>query len=115
MLAPWSNWVLATGPVNPDWRRSYNNVKHERHAYFHEATLRNAVDSMAALLIVVYLHKKELMTTGGVVADPRKSQELSIQTQASYFCGRIITGTLWWCERSAVTPYIRTLCAGLRA
>ena len=46
---PWSNW---SEEQNPNWWRSYNNVKHERDAYFHEATLKNALNAIGALLIV---------------------------------------------------------------
>ncbi len=50
-LNPWSNW---DGEENPHWWRSYNNVKHERDAYFHEATLKNALNALGALLILTY-------------------------------------------------------------
>lgn len=46
---PWSNW---SGQDNPLWWRSYNNVKHERDAFFHEATLKNALNALGALLIL---------------------------------------------------------------
>lgn len=50
-LIPWSNWASAT---SPDWWRSHNNVKHERNAFFQEATLKNALNAMAALLTLVF-------------------------------------------------------------
>lgn len=50
-FAPWLNWA---GPTNPDWWRSYNRVKHERDTYFNEATLKNALNALGALLIVTY-------------------------------------------------------------
>jgi hypothetical protein len=50
-FAPWSNWAGAT---NPDWWRSYNHVKHERDTYFNEATLKNALNALGALLIFTY-------------------------------------------------------------
>lgn len=34
--------------------RSYNNVKHERNNYYHEATLKNALDALGALFILNY-------------------------------------------------------------
>ena len=34
-LQPWSNWGTQA-PTNPDWWRSYNNVKHARHQSFEE-------------------------------------------------------------------------------
>ncbi|MFM2317692.1 MAG: hypothetical protein RLZZ215_313 [Pseudomonadota bacterium] len=46
---PWLNWA---DRKNPDWWRSYNNVKHKRDAHFHEATLKNVLDAMGALLIM---------------------------------------------------------------
>ena len=52
-LTPWDNWA---GPDNPDWWRSYNNVKHARDAHFQEATLKNALNALGALLIVTYIH-----------------------------------------------------------
>jgi hypothetical protein len=50
---PWSNW---TGTNNPVWWRSYNNVKHERDAHFNEATLKNALNALGALLILTNYH-----------------------------------------------------------
>ena len=55
-LTPWSNWASAK---NPDWWRSYNNVKHERDAFFSEATLKNALNALSALHALTfyyYLH-----------------------------------------------------------
>ena len=48
---PWENWARKE---IPDWWRSYNNVKHERNEYFHEATLQNVVNALGALLILNY-------------------------------------------------------------
>lgn len=48
---PWSNWA---GQHNPLWWRSYNNVKHERDAHFGEATLKNSLNALGALLILIY-------------------------------------------------------------
>ena len=50
-LRPWDNWSRED---RPDWWRSYNNVKHERNAYFQEATLKNALNSLAALLCLIF-------------------------------------------------------------
>lgn len=48
---PWLNWAEASNPI---WWRSYNKVKHERDAHFHEATLKNALNALGALLIVTF-------------------------------------------------------------
>jgi hypothetical protein len=52
-LTPWDNW---NGPTNPLWWRSYNNVKHERDAHFSEATLKNSLNALGALLILTFHH-----------------------------------------------------------
>jgi len=52
---PWVNW---NGLTNPDWWRSYNNVKHERNNHFSEASLQNTINAVGALLLtVVYYYK----------------------------------------------------------
>ena len=52
---PWINW---NGAQNPDWWRSYNNVKHQRNNFFSEANLQNTINAVGALLItVIYYYK----------------------------------------------------------
>ncbi len=50
-LQPWSNWL---GAGNPDWWRAYNKVKHERSEHFNRATLHNALNALAGLMVVTY-------------------------------------------------------------
>ncbi|MNN04156.1 hypothetical protein D3C81_1168730 [compost metagenome] len=62
---PWSNWE---GDKNPDWWRSYNNVKHERDAYFNEATLKNSLNALGALLVLtVHYYSRKLAPEHGQV------------------------------------------------
>src|SRR6267154_2595595 len=42
-LTPWDNWAQGNNPL---WWRSYNKVKHERDAYFDQATLKNALNAL---------------------------------------------------------------------
>jgi hypothetical protein len=49
--APWAEWKDG---INAAWWRSYNDVKHERGAYFHKATLENARLAMSGLLVLTY-------------------------------------------------------------
>ena len=49
-LTPFINW---NGNTNPDWWRSYNNVKHQRDQHFIEANLKNTINSMCALSNVI--------------------------------------------------------------
>ena len=52
---PWDNW---NGNQNPNWWRSYNNVKHERNNHFHEANLQNTINAVGALLITAIHYYK---------------------------------------------------------
>jgi hypothetical protein len=52
---PWIKW---NGNRNPNWWRSYNNVKHQRNIFYSEANLQNTINSVGALLItVIYYYK----------------------------------------------------------
>ena len=52
---PWESWV---GTENPDWWKSYNNVKHERNSYYLEANLENTINAVGALLVTtIYYYK----------------------------------------------------------
>ena len=48
---PWEAWGVGD---NPNWWRSYNKVKHERDAYFNEATLQNALNALGGLLVMTF-------------------------------------------------------------
>jgi len=70
---PWSNW---DGPQNPDWWRSYNKVKHERDAYFHQATLKNSLNALGALLLLTYhYYSRELAAEPGQVLAPKDTTD----------------------------------------
>ena len=68
-LTPWDEW---TGPSNPFWWRSYNNVKHKRDTHFNEATLKNALNALGALLILIFhYYRRALSPTSGPLQPPR--------------------------------------------
>lgn len=70
---PWENWNQ-TSNRNPIWWSDYNKVKHQRDAYFGRATLKNAVNSLGALLIFVYCHYSyELATNAGERLHPKET------------------------------------------
>lgn len=55
VLNPWNNWLTEE---NPDWWRSYNNVKHQRNNFYREANLKNTLNAVGALLVtVIYFYK----------------------------------------------------------
>lgn len=56
VLKPWENWSEA----NPEWWcKGYNKLKHERSKHYQDATLENALLSVAGLLILT-LHTHRL-------------------------------------------------------
>lgn len=56
-LVPWTDW---NGDDNPLWWGSYNKVKHQRDEYFGEANLKNTLNSIAALSVVVLYYYREV-------------------------------------------------------
>jgi hypothetical protein len=79
-LLPWDTWANS---VNPPWWRSYNNVKHQRDSCFSEATLENALTSMAALLtLVVHYYSLTLSPPGTQRLETRLTTS-SLQPQSS--------------------------------
>lgn len=54
-ITPWEDWKE---DKNPDWWKSYNNVKHQRNRYYKESNLRNTLYSVSALLIFVTYYYK---------------------------------------------------------
>lgn len=53
-LKPWSEW--ATGENPPLWWTANNKVKHERREHFHQATLKNTLNAVGGLFILLLLH-----------------------------------------------------------
>lgn len=57
-FTPWDSWV---SDKNPDWWNLYNNIKHQRHNFYKEANLKNALLSVSGLFcLVLYFYNKEL-------------------------------------------------------
>lgn len=60
-FSPWVNWKEGK---NPDWWRSYNDVKHERDKHFKDATLHHVLNAMGALLILTIVHYSYELAAG---------------------------------------------------
>jgi hypothetical protein len=52
---PWESWKEG---LNPTWWNGYNKVKHKRNDSLSDANLKNAVNAVGALLIVVLYYYK---------------------------------------------------------
>ena len=78
---PWDNWK---GSINPDWWKGYNNVKHERNAYFEDANLKNAINAVGALLLTVsYYYKFAFSEENGEKINFRDTTQY-LQPEASF-------------------------------
>ncbi len=49
-LTPWSKWATNT---NPDWWREHNQVKHQRDEYFTKAHLKNTLNAIGGLFLLL--------------------------------------------------------------
>ena len=57
-LQPWDEWRKKDGV--PFWWTGYNKVKHERHEHYDRANLKNTLNAVAGLLVIVlFLYRKE--------------------------------------------------------
>ncbi len=73
---PLSNWG---NDKNPDWWKSYNNVKHERNLYFKEANLKNTINAIGALYIInMYYYKYKFSEVFGA---PMQFKETTLRLQ----------------------------------
>lgn len=65
-LQPWEQWANGNKPF---WWAAYNNVKHHRHTHFSDASLKNALNSVAALFVLLlYFYRDE--AEGARLIDP---------------------------------------------
>lgn len=67
-LVPWSDW---TQNSSPGWWKAYNNVKHHRHTHFPEASLKNALDAVAGLFVLLLFFYRDEARTGKLWPDTR--------------------------------------------
>jgi hypothetical protein len=68
-LQPWDEWKKKTGV--PLWWTSYNKVKHERHDEFHKASLKNALNAVGGLFVLVLYLYKEKAALGELAPAPQ--------------------------------------------
>ena len=78
-LTPWEQWDNSKSPL---WWQAYNNVKHNRNLYFHEANIKNCLNAAAALYICVLILYKDKANSGKL---PQLPKLFNIEDQ--YFGG----------------------------
>ena len=84
VLDPWKNWHKKE-PENPSWWQSYNQVKHERNDHFEEANLKNVLNSMGGLLVMVFYFYKLRLTQSDPNTFRLKSEVIrKLQPESSF-------------------------------
>ena len=68
-LNPWSRWKDPNGV--PLWWTAYNKVKHQRDSEYHRANLKNAMNSVAGLFVILLHFYKEKAELGELVPNPK--------------------------------------------
>jgi hypothetical protein len=66
-LNPWEQWHENASPF---WWRAYNNVKHRRHTHFAEANLKNSLNAVAGLFVLLLFFYREEGQNGLLIPDP---------------------------------------------
>lgn len=51
-FTPWSYWSC---DKSPEWWTAYNNIKHQRGKYFKQANLKNVLDAISGLFVILLL------------------------------------------------------------
>ncbi len=55
-FTPWADWANGT---RPSWWKAYTDIKHARHTHFSQGNLKNALEAVCGLMVlIVYLYEK---------------------------------------------------------
>lgn len=68
-LTPWDEWNKENGV--PLWWTAYNRIKHQRDTEFERANLKNALNAVAGLFVMVLYLYKDSAEAGGLVPSPQ--------------------------------------------
>ncbi len=90
-LTPWENWnQLNSVPI---WWTAYNKIKHHRDAEYHRANLKNALNAIGGLFVMVLYLYKEKAEEGELTPNPKllyvnenRSGGVSFGTHELCFC-----------------------------
>jgi hypothetical protein len=68
-LTPWDEWNKPDGV--PFWWTAYNKIKHHRDSEYHRAALKNALNSVAGLFVMVLYLYKDKARQGELLPSPQ--------------------------------------------
>lgn len=66
-LRPWDEW---THNATPYWWQAYNQVKHQRNDFFANASLKNALNAVSGLFVLLLCFYREEGAMGALYPDP---------------------------------------------
>jgi len=66
-FTPWVQWKIEESPL---WWRAYNNVKHHRDTHFAEASLKNTLNAVAGLFVVLLFFYRNEGQNGHLAPNP---------------------------------------------
>lgn len=98
-FTPWENWSKRK---SPEWWSSYNKVKHNRDTEFKRANLRNAINSLGGLLIIIYKYYSIKFSNTGKIISPKETmsrlrpQSSIIRLDDSHYYGDVVFGESHW-------------------
>lgn len=58
-LQPWANWAPGDNATSPDWWKANNGIKHDRTENYHEASLKNVLNAVAGLFVLLTFHHEQ--------------------------------------------------------
>lgn len=82
-LNPWNNWL---DNETPDWWRAHNKVKHQRDEHFALANLKNVLNAMAGLFLLVLYYYRSIGNDRSI--DPPPNLFIPPRDLA-YVCGSV--------------------------
>lgn len=68
-LRPWAQWERKDGV--PFWWTAYNKVKHQRDTHYERASLKNALNAVAGLFVMVLYLYRNKASLGELVPSPQ--------------------------------------------
>ncbi|WP_308638982.1 hypothetical protein [Paenibacillus silvisoli] len=91
IIVPFSEWVSQTyQPLT--WYQSYNNVKHDRHQNFNQASLENVIRAVSALFVLLFsqfgkhIFNRAQATTIDYISDESIGLITSVDAQLTIYC-----------------------------
>lgn len=78
---PWLGWEINN---SPEWWKSYNNIKHHRVDFYHEANLGNVLNALSALLITNTYYFRYKLSSNQADLIPFKQVHYKLEYQPDF-------------------------------